>query len=149
MYKRQGAALVTLRAWLDLEHAQANGERLHFPVEVRFVDADGIWMSPCYGRRSCYIGIVQYRPYGWPVRYRRLFRRFESLMRQFNGRPHWAKTHTLYRHELLLHYPHLSDWLATTAKFDPQHLLVNPYVARHIFDEHAAGRQGVFRKSKM
>ena len=148
-YEYTGAALVTLRAWLDLEHAQANGERLHFPVEVRFVDADGIWMSPCYGRRSCYIGIVQYRPYGWPVRYRRLFRRFESLMRQFNGRPHWAKTHTLYRHELLLHYPHLSDWLATTAKFDPQHLLVNPYVARHIFDEHAAGRQGVFRKSKM
>ena len=46
-YEYTGAALVTLRAWLDLEHAQANGERLHFPVEVRFVDADGIWMSPC------------------------------------------------------------------------------------------------------
>ena len=115
---------------------------------MRFVDADGIWLSPSYGRRTCYIGLVQYRPYGWPVRYRRLFARFEALMRQFDGRPHWAKTHTAYRPELLTRYPHLPDWLRTVTTYDPQRLLVNPYVARHLLDEHAAGRQGTFRRRR-
>lgn len=147
-FEYTGAALVAIRAWLQEEHARPDGERIHFPIEVRFVDADGIWLSPSYGRRTCYIGLVQYRPYRWPVRYRRLFARFEALMRQFDGRPHWAKTHTAYRPELLTLYPHLPDWLRTVATYDPQRLLVNPYVARHLLDEHAAGRQGTFRRRR-
>ena len=147
-FEYTGAALVAIRAWLQEEHARPDGERIHFPIEVRFVDADGIWLSPSYGRRTCYIGLVQYRPYRWPVRYRRLFARFEALMRQFDGRPHWAKTHTAYRPELLTRYPHLPDWLRTVATYDPQRLLVNPYVARHLLDEHAAGRQGTFRRRR-
>lgn len=148
-YEYTGAALLALRAWLDREHANDDGVRTHFPIEVRFVDADGIWLSPSYGRRSCYIGLVQFRPYGLPVRYRRLFARFDALMRQFDGRPHWAKTHTSYRAELLAQYPHLPDWLDVVARYDPQRVLVNPYVARHLLDEHAACRQSVFRRSKL
>lgn len=144
-----GAALVALRTWLDLEHARDDGVRTHFPIEVRFVDADGIWMSHCYGRRTCFIGLVQYRPYHLPVRYRRLFARFERLMRAFDGRPHWAKTHSMYRADLAPSYPHLDDWLRVVAAHDPAHLLVNPYVARHLFDEHASGRQSVFQKSRL
>jgi len=45
-------------------------------------------------------------------------------------------------------YPHLPDWLRTVATYDPQRLLVNPYVARHLLDEHAAGRQGTFRRRR-
>lgn len=144
-YEYTGAALLALRAWLDAEHARDDGVRLHFPVEVRFVDADGIWLSHCYGRRTCFIGIVQYRPYGLPVRYRKLFTKFEALMRQFHGRPHWAKTHTAYRGELARHYPHLADWQAVVREHDPARMLVNPYVARHLLDEHMAGRRSVFR----
>ena len=148
-YEYTGAALVALRTWLDLEHAQDQGVRTHFPIEVRFVDADGIWLSNCYGRRTCYIGLVQYRPFGCPVRYRQLFARFEALMRQFDGRPHWAKTHSHYRAELLHRYPHMHQWLDVVRAYDPQRLLVNPYVARHMLDEHASGRQSAFRRSKL
>lgn len=148
-YEYTGAALLALRAWLDHEHAKDDGVRAHFPIEVRFVDADGIWLSPCYGRRTCYIGLVQFRPYGLPVRYRKLFARFDALMRQFDGRPHWAKTHTSYRAELLRRFPHMPDWLRVVARYDPQRVLVNPYVARHLLDEHASCRQSVFRRSKL
>lgn len=148
-YEYTGAALLALRAWLDREHAKDDGVRTHFPVEVRFVDADGIWLSPSYGRRTCYIGLVQFRPYGLPVRYRRLFARFDALMRQFDGRPHWAKTHTSYRAELLTRFPHMRDWLEVVAHYDPQRVLVNPYVARHLLDEHASCRQSVFRRSRL
>lgn len=140
-----GAALRALRTWLDCEHARADGARAHFPIEIRFVDADGIWLSHCYGRRTCFIGIIQYRPYGAPVAYRRLFARFEALMRQFDGRPHWAKTHGSYRAELLARYPHMRDWLRVCAEYDPHRMLVNPYIARHLLDEHAVSRWSPFK----
>ena len=34
---------------------------VHFPVEVRFVDKDDVWLSPSYGYKVCYIGIIMYR----------------------------------------------------------------------------------------
>ncbi|PKI83025.1 hypothetical protein MVES1_003209 [Malassezia vespertilionis] len=141
------AALLAIRTWLDEEFQCPDGVRPHFPVEIRFVDADGIWLSHCYGYKTCFIGIVQYRPYNLPVPYRTFFSRFESLMRQFNGRPHWAKTHGSYRAELLHRYPHLPDWLHVQAEYDPERMFVNPYVARHLMDEHGASRTSLFKKS--
>lgn len=146
-YEYAGAALRAMRAWLDAEAARADGVRPHFPIEVRFVDADGIWMSHCYARKTCFIGLIQFRPYNLPVRYRRLFARFEALMRQFDGRPHWAKTHSSYRAELLGRYPHMRDWLQVIAEYDPQRLFINPYLARHVLDEHAVSRGSPFRVS--
>jgi L-gulonolactone oxidase len=35
--------------------------KVHFPVEIRFVDGDDVWMSPSYGRKTCYIGVIMYR----------------------------------------------------------------------------------------
>lgn len=144
-FEYAAAALRALRTWLDCEHSNSDGVRPHFPIEVRFVDADGIWLSNCYGRRTCFIGIIQYRPYGAPVAYRRMFARFEELMRQFDGRPHWAKSHGSYRRELAARYPHLQDWLRVTAEYDPSRMLVNPYVARHLMDEHGVQRWSPFR----
>ncbi|WFC97900.1 hypothetical protein MYAM1_000622 [Malassezia yamatoensis] len=148
-YEYAAAALRALRAWLDEEHARPDGVRPHFPIEVRFVDADGIYLSHCYGRKTCFIGIIQFRPYGWPTSYRKLFQRFEALMRQFDGRPHWAKTHTSYHAELKERFPHLQDWLDVQADYDPHRMLVNPYVARHLLDEHTANRVSIFKRSRL
>ncbi|KAJ1660107.1 D-arabinono-1,4-lactone oxidase [Dispira simplex] len=34
---------------------------IHFPIEVRVVKHDEIWLSPCYQRDTCYIGAVIYK----------------------------------------------------------------------------------------
>ena len=34
---------------------------VHFPIEIRFVKKDDVWLSPAYGVDSCYIGIIMYR----------------------------------------------------------------------------------------
>lgn len=60
-YEYTSAALRAMRTWLELEGAKSDGVRPHFPIEVRFVDADGIWLSHCYGRKTCFIGLVQFR----------------------------------------------------------------------------------------
>lgn len=131
-FNRAAAAIRAMREWLDEEEAAADGDRIHFPVEIRFTDADSIWLSHSQGRRTCYIGIVQYRPYNQPVRYRQLFAKFEALMRHYSGRPHWAKAHSCSPTELSQLYPHWNDFLATRQRFDPDEVFVNPYVARHL-----------------
>ncbi|PWZ01899.1 hypothetical protein BCV70DRAFT_198180 [Testicularia cyperi] len=131
-YCRAAAAIRAMRDWLDEEERAAGGERIHFPVEIRFTDADGIWLSHSQGRKTCYIGIVQYRPYNRPVRYRQLFAKFEALMRHYAGRPHWAKAHSCSPAELSQLYPHWNDFLETRQRYDPDQIFVNPYVERHL-----------------
>lgn len=63
----------------------------HFPVEVRFVAADDIYLSPSYGRDSCYINIIMYRPFGRSIEYQKYWDEYERLMKEAGGRPHWAK----------------------------------------------------------
>ncbi|KAI8069913.1 D-arabinono-1,4-lactone oxidase-domain-containing protein, partial [Gongronella butleri] len=73
------------------EFINNNDLKVHFPVEIRFVDEDDIWLSPAYGRKTCYIGVIMYRPYGKPVPYKKYWKAYEDIMRKYGGRPHWAK----------------------------------------------------------
>ncbi|KAF9585167.1 hypothetical protein BGW38_003630 [Lunasporangiospora selenospora] len=43
----------------EISHV-TNGLKVHFPVEIRFVKKDDVWLSPAYGVDSCYIGIIMY-----------------------------------------------------------------------------------------
>jgi L-gulonolactone oxidase len=36
------------------------GFKPDFPIEIRFSDQDDIYLSPCYKRKTCWIGIVRY-----------------------------------------------------------------------------------------
>jgi L-gulonolactone oxidase len=60
-YEHTQACLRELRVALAAELAAPGGLRPHFPIEIRFTDADDIWLSPSGGHKSCWIGIVQYR----------------------------------------------------------------------------------------
>lgn len=146
---RAAAAIRAMRDWLDEEQAASDGDRIHFPVEIRFADADAIWLSHAQGRKTCYIGIVQYRPYNRPVRYRQLFAKFEALMRHYSGRPHWAKAHSCSPTELSQLYPHWHDFLATRQRYDPQEVFVNPYVARHLLGRIGEGNDTRVFKSRL
>ncbi|CAO1628155.1 unnamed protein product [Parajaminaea phylloscopi] len=130
-YSCTAAFLRALRDWLQVEVAR--GQNVHFPIEVRWTDADGIWLSHGYGRQNCYVGLMQYRPFNQPVPYRDLFAKFERIARYFGGRPHWAKTHTCGPLELAKMYPHLDDWRRVRDAHDPDGVLLNPYVQRHIY----------------
>lgn len=134
-YEYTKECLVQLNKWLEQEPYSTNGTYPHFPIELRFSAPDDIWLSPAYGRRTCWIGIIQFKPYGLPVRYQELFRRFENIMISFDGRPHWAKPHHLGPDQLRLLYPHFDDFVNVVESVDPTGLFRNPNVRRHIFGE--------------
>ncbi|KAG8887889.1 D-arabinono-1,4-lactone oxidase [Tulasnella sp. 332] len=137
-YESTAACLEELREWLDNEHADPCGLRPHFPIEIRFSDSDDIWLSPSNGRRSCWIGIVQFKPYGVPVAYRQLFERFERIVSRHDGRPHWAKAHALVPEDFKRMYPKFDDFVTVLRKYDPEGMFVNPYIRRHVFGETGA-----------
>jgi hypothetical protein len=60
-YPQAQSCLRELRSWFDSEFADPNGIRPHCSLEIRFSDADDIWLSPSYGQKTCWIGIMQYR----------------------------------------------------------------------------------------
>lgn len=107
--------------------------RVHYPIEVRFVKGDDIWLSPSYGGDSCWIGIIMYRPYGKDVPYQAYFSAFEELMESLGGRPHWAKTHEWTSEQCRKSYPKFDAFLQLRAAHDPRKLFSNSYTER-VFD---------------
>ncbi|ODN73934.1 hypothetical protein L202_07440 [Cryptococcus amylolentus CBS 6039] len=133
--KETKACLQEMQIWLDREAADANGLRLHSPIEIRWSSADDIWLSPCYGRETCWIGVVTYRPYGLAVPYRKFHEKFAALVAAHGGRPHWAKQHTLGPKSLEVMYPKFKDFQNILQRVDPMGVLRSENVRRHIDGE--------------
>jgi len=127
------ACLRELRYLFQRESSDRCGARVHFPLEIRFSAPDDIWLSPSYGQKTTWIGIVQYKPYGFNSPYRKLFASFEGIMLKYGGRPHWAKTHPLGPEDLKRMYPRFEDFVRVLEEVDPHGILRNPYIQRHIF----------------
>ena len=97
-----------------------------FPVEVRVAAADDIWLSTAYGRDTAYIAIHQYA--GLP--YLDYFARFESIVAEVAGRPHWGKLHSLDAGRLRALYPRYDEFCRIRAEADPEARFGNSYLAR-------------------
>jgi L-gulonolactone oxidase len=106
---------------------------VNFPLEVRFVAADGIPMSPANGRNSCYIG-AYVSSLKWAQNY---FKEFEALMNNFRGRPHWGKSFSLTHEKIRELYPAYDEFNRLRRNCDPHGLFRNSFVDRVFPDTEA------------
>jgi FAD-linked oxidoreductase len=97
---------------------------VHFPVELRFVRGDDLWLSPAFGRDSAYIAVHMYR--GMP--YEAYFAGVEAIFRNHRGRPHWGKLHTRTAAELASLYPEWDRFQAVRQRLDSQGRFLSPYL---------------------
>lgn len=104
--------------------------QVHLPIEVRFVKGDNIWLSPCHGRDSCYIGVITYMPYGKFVDCQGYFQDYEKIMANLEGRPHWAKRFGPDAEKLEKMYSHWNDFQKIRHRLDPDNLFGNSYSDR-------------------
>ena len=78
------------------------------PVEVRFMAKDNVLLSPAFERNVCYIGASSITC-GVPLlrrdNYPEIFTRFEPIMREHGGVPHWGKIFSLTRDDVKELYP--------------------------------------------
>jgi L-gulonolactone oxidase len=100
--------------------------RVNMPMEVRFVAADDIPMSPAGGRDSCYIG-AYVSSLKWAPSY---FADFEALMQDYEGRPHWGKTFSRDHAALRELYPAYDEFDRLRRICDPHGLFRNSFVDR-------------------
>ncbi|MGH2734444.1 MAG: D-arabinono-1,4-lactone oxidase [Actinomycetota bacterium] len=112
---------------------ERNGFHVPFPLEVRFVASDDAWLSPSYGRATCYVAVHMFEGMEWEP----YFRAVEQIMDGFDGRPHWGKRHFQNAQTLRPRYPEWERFAAVRARLDPEGRFANAYVRRVLGDDAA------------
>ncbi|CAF0725327.1 unnamed protein product [Brachionus calyciflorus] len=120
--------LLELKSWLENNPSV----KVHFGVEIRFSKSDDIWISPCYNQDSCWLNILMFRPYGKEYAREEWWKINQKLMNDCKGRPHWAKTHSLKKSDLVELYPKFEDFDNLRKKLDPNEIFINDCL-RHLF----------------
>ncbi len=100
--------------------------RVHFPIEVRFVKGDDMYLSPAYQRDSVYIAVHMYKG----MEYKTYFDAMETIFKKYNGRPHWGKMHTRTAKELAQLYPMWNKFQEIRNQLDPNGLFMNDYTKK-------------------
>lgn len=100
--------------------------KVSFPVEVRFVAPDGIYLSPSHARATCYIAVHMFEK----TAYEPFFRDVEAHMNGFGGRPHWGKMHFQTADALRERYPRWDDFARVRKRCDPAGVFRNAYTDR-------------------
>jgi FAD-linked oxidoreductase len=114
------AALREVREAIETRHPE-----VFFPIEVRFVKADDIWLSPFYQRDCCSIAVHRF----FEEDYKPYFKTIEPIFRKYHGRPHWGKLNTLQQQDFRQLYPRWDEFAAVRREMDPQGRFLNPYLA--------------------
>jgi L-gulonolactone oxidase len=113
-----------------LERVMAMVERRRLPIplplEFRFVAPDDAYLSPAAGRDTAYIAVHVYRG----MEHETYFRAVESMMREYDGRPHWGKRHYRTAADLAPAYPDWDAFQEVRERTDPARLFRNDYLDR-------------------
>ena len=96
-----------------------------FPLEIRYVKGDDIWLSPFYGQDSMSIAVHRY----FEEDYKPYFNTVEPILRKYGGRPHWGKLNSLGAAEFRELYPRWDDFSAVRREMDPEGRFLNSYLS--------------------
>ncbi|HEX7758458.1 MAG TPA: D-arabinono-1,4-lactone oxidase [Caulobacteraceae bacterium] len=96
-----------------------------FPFEFRLTAGDDIWMSPFNKGPGASISFHQYARMPW----RGAFSEIEAVFGAGEGRPHWAKRHTLTTEDVHRLYPKTGEFLAVRKAVDQEGKFANAHLS--------------------
>jgi L-gulono-1,4-lactone dehydrogenase len=97
-----------------------------FPIELRVVAPDDALLSTAYERPTAYIAVHQYVG----MEFETYFRAVESIMDEYEGRPHWGKRHYQSEATLRPRYPEWDRFRELRERLDPERRFENDYLRR-------------------
>jgi len=108
------AVITELRRYI--EQSVTRGFFLNIPVHVRFAAMDRSYLSPSFGRQTCYIAL---RCHLKVPNYKAFFHGVEELFHRFGGRPNFATLHFSDVAVLRNQFPEFDRFCAIRARMDP------------------------------
>jgi xylitol oxidase len=98
--------------------------------ELRTIDADQLWMSPCYNQPSLAIHFTWKQD--WES-VRKVLPMIERELAPFNVRPHWGKLFTLAPAQLQRRYEKCGDFKQLLAQHDPLGKFRNEFLTANLY----------------
>jgi alditol oxidase len=98
--------------------------------EIRTVAADGLWMSPCFGRDSVALHFTWRRERD---AVERVLADVEAALAPLDARPHWGKLFLAGAEDAAARYERLPDFAALVGRLDPRGAFRNDWLARHVY----------------
>ena len=98
--------------------------------ELRTVDADELWLSPCYRQPSLAMHFT-WKP-DWDA-VRQVLPMIERELSPFGVRPHWGKLFTLAPDTLQARYEKCDEFRRLAAQFDPTATFRNAFLAATLY----------------
>lgn len=101
-----------------------------FISELRTIQEDNFWMSPCYKQPSLAIHFTWKQD--WPA-VKKLLPVIEKELAPFNAKPHWGKLFTMPAARLAALYPQLPAFRTMIGEYDPKGKFKNEFLSRNIY----------------
>jgi len=101
-----------------------------FISEIRTIDADNFWMSPCNQQASVAIHFTWKQEWE-PVM--KLLPVIEKELAPFNVKPHWGKLFTIPHSKLNSLYPQMSEFKNFVAGYDPKGKFRNAFLEKNLY----------------
>ena len=98
--------------------------------EIRTIDADNFWMSPCRHQPSVTIHFTWKQD--WSA-VSKLLPLMEKELAPFHAKPHWGKLFTMSPQVLASRYEKLDDFKKMVASYDPKGKLHNDFLNQTVF----------------
>jgi len=102
-----------------------------FISEIRTIDADEFWMSPCYNEPCTTIHFTWKQD--WPA-VSKLLPKVEAALAPFDARPHWGKLFTIAPSVLRGKYKKLEAFKKLVASYDPKGKFRNEFLNKNLYD---------------
>jgi xylitol oxidase len=97
--------------------------------EIRTIDADSLWMSPCYEQPSVALHFTWKQD--WPA-VSQMLPAIERELAPFKVRPHWGKLFTLSPAMLRSRYEKLDAFRKMAAEYDPRGKFQNAFLKQNV-----------------
>jgi xylitol oxidase len=99
-------------------------------TELRTIEADELWMSPCYKRPSLAIHFT-WKP-DWPS-VSKVLPMIERELAPFDVRPHWGKLFTIPSAQLQQRYEKCAEFKRFVAQYDPHGKFRNEFLTANLY----------------
>lgn len=99
-------------------------------TELRTIDADNFWMSPCYKQPSLAIHFTWKQDW---ASVKKVLPMIEKELAPFKARPHWGKLFTLAPKQLQSRYEKLPEFKQLMKEYDPQGKFRNAFLDTNLF----------------